>query len=386
MDRSAVSHAVVEVGPSRVRGPTCLEQELVSVALDAIDDDLALLGERAVSVPELWAELMCAAAGGADAVVLVCPTWWPSARIDRVRAAAEQAARAVEVLGRTAVLQNDSRATVVEIGPELIVVTRVGARAVVIADHDGDVAEEVTAAVGLAGPVLIDAPAYMYAGRSVDEIVKRLCRSGISARLIDEVAVRRAAARQVPPSDVAPGQDGRRRRRTAVTAGVVVTTVTVCGGLGLRGGGAEPPVTPTSLLVEGRVEMLVPAAWPVQRITSGPGSARVEVVSPSDDDVRLHLTQSVGPPETDHARTAASLRAALAEEPGDVFVDFDASASPAGRVAVSYRELRPDRHVAWTVLVDGRVRIAIGCQSAPGRESAVRDVCDQAIRSARAIA
>ncbi|KUH81572.1 hypothetical protein AU186_16845 [Mycobacterium sp. GA-1999] len=359
---------------------------MVSAALEAIDDDLALVVEQAVSVPGLWAELMRAAVAGADAVVLVCPTWWPRARIDRVRAAAEQAAATVEVLGRTAVLQNDTHATVIEIAPELVVVTRVGARAVVIANHDGDVAEEVTAAVGLAGPVLIDAPANLHAGRLVDGVLKRLRSCGISARLADEDAVRRAATRQAAPSDVGPDPGGSRRHRTAVMASVVVTTVTLCGGFALRGRAAEPPTPATTLLTEGRVEMMVPAAWPAQRITSGPGSARLEVVSPSDDDVRLHLTQSIGPPETDLAQTAASLRAALAGEPGEVFVEFDASGSPAGRTAVSYRELRPDHHVAWTVLVDGRVRIAIGCQSAPGRESAVRDVCDQAIRSARAIA
>ncbi|KUH95606.1 hypothetical protein AU188_19955 [Mycobacterium sp. IS-3022] len=354
--------------------------------MEAIDDDFALLAEQPVSVPELWAELMRVAVDGADAVVLVCPTWWPSTRIERVRAAAERAATTVEVLGRTAVLQNDTRAAVVEIAPELVVVTRVGARAVVIADHDGDVAEEVTAAVGLVGPVLIDAPANMHAGRLVDGVLKRLRSSGVSARLADEDAVRRAATRQAAPIDVAPGPGGSRRRRTAAMASVVVAAVAVCGGLTLRGGAAEPAVAATTLLAEGRVEMMVPVAWPVQRITSGPGSARLEVVSPSDDDVRLHLTQSVGPPGTDLAQTATSLRAALADEAGDVFVDFDASGSPAGRSAVTYRELRPDHHVAWTVLVDGRVRIAIGCQSAPGRESGVREVCDQAVRSARAIA
>jgi type VII secretion-associated protein (TIGR03931 family) len=51
---------------------------------------------------------------------------------------------------------------------------------------------------------------------------------------------------------------------------------------------------------------------------------------------------------------------------------------------VTYREVRADRHVAWTVLVDGDVRIAIGCQSPPGREELVQDACEQAIRSAHA--
>lgn len=372
--------AVVEVGPATIRGPNPLDPELVSAALKAVDDDLALLAERAICVPDLWAELMRAAVGDADAVVLVCPTWWPSTRIDRVRAAV--AATTVEVVGRTAVLQRRARATVVEIAPELVVVTRPGARAVVIPNVGDGVAARVAAAVGLAGPVLIDAPVD---GRLTNEIWKWLQANEIQSQLADERAVGRGAAMQPPSVDFVPGPRGNRPRRRAVLTGVVAMTVTVCGVFGLRGSAAEPPSSAATLLVEGRVRVTVPASWPVQRITSGPGSARAQLISPSDDDVALHLTQSVGPPQAGLAETAASLRAALAGEPGDVFVDFNAADSPAGRAGVTYRELRADHDVAWTVLVEAGVRIAIGCQSAPGRESTVRDVCDQAIRSAHVI-
>jgi hypothetical protein len=37
------------------------------------------------------------------------------------------------------------------------------------------------------------------------------------------------------------------------------------------------------------------------------------------------------------------------------------------------------------VLLDGAVRISVGCQSRPGGEDAVRDVCEQAVRSAHAV-
>jgi len=37
------------------------------------------------------------------------------------------------------------------------------------------------------------------------------------------------------------------------------------------------------------------------------------------------------------------------------------------------------------VLIDESLRIAIGCQSAPGDEEAVREACDQAVRSAHAV-
>ncbi|HEX2213764.1 MAG TPA: type VII secretion-associated protein, partial [Mycobacterium sp.] len=114
------------------------------------------------------------------------------------------------------------------------------------------------------------------------------------------------------------------------------------------------------------------------------GSARLQLVSPSQREVALHVTQSAGTPDQDFA-TAESLRAALSNEPDGVFVDFNASDVRAGRPAVTYREIRPHRHVAWAVLVDGGVRIAIGCQSAPARGDLVRDVCDRAIRSAHAV-
>lgn len=372
-----MSRVVIEVGPVTIRGPSSPHPELVSAALEAIDDDLALLGERAVAVPELWVELMRTAAGDSDTVILVFPTWWPSARIDRVRAAV--AATTVEVVGRTAVLQRESRATVVEIAPELVVITRAGARAVVIPDVDGSVAERVAAAVGAAGPVVIDAPC---GDRLVAEVLKRLRANGIATRMADESAVRRAAAQRPPSDDVPPGN---RSRRGAVLPGVVAMTVTVCAVFGLRGGTAEPPGPAATLLTEGRVRVTVPSAWLVQRIISGPGSARAQLISPSDENVALHLTQSVGSPQAGLAEAAASLRSALADEPRDVFVDFNPFDAPAGRAAVTYRELRADHHVAWAVLVEDGVRIAIGCQSAPGRESMVRDVCDQAIRSAHVI-
>ena len=52
--------------------------------------------------------------------------------------------------------------------------------------------------------------------------------------------------------------------------------------------------------------------------------------------------------------------------------------SPTGR-------RRGARQIDWTVLVDDTVRIAVGCQSAPGGEDAVRAVCEEAIRSAHAV-
>jgi type VII secretion-associated protein (TIGR03931 family) len=142
---------------------------------------------------------------------------------------------------------------------------------------------------------------------------------------------------------------------------------------------------PMTLLVEGRVGVMAPAQWVVQRVTSGPGSARLQVVSPTDTDIAVNVTQSSLLPHQSHEQVAESLRSALRHEPDGVFVDFNPSDHRAGRPVVTYREVRADRHITWVVLVDESLRIAIGCQSAPGQEEAVREVCDQAIQSAHAV-
>jgi type VII secretion-associated protein (TIGR03931 family) len=141
---------------------------------------------------------------------------------------------------------------------------------------------------------------------------------------------------------------------------------------------------PPAVLVEGRVALTVPADWPTQRVIAGPGSARVQVTSPSDPEVALHVTQSPIAGET-LSGTAERLKHAVDAEPAGVFVDFNPSGTSAGRPAVTYREVRAGHHVRWTVFVDGPVRISLGCQSRPAMEDAVRAVCEQAVRSAHAI-
>jgi type VII secretion-associated protein (TIGR03931 family) len=101
--------------------------------------------------------------------------------------------------------------------------------------------------------------------------------------------------------------------------------------------------------------------------------------------VALHVTQSPVPPDETLTVTAERLQRAIGSEPGGVFVDFNASGTTAGRPAVTYREVRASHQVRWTVVLDGPVRISIGCQSRAGADEAVREVCEQAVRSAHAI-
>jgi type VII secretion-associated protein (TIGR03931 family) len=83
--------------------------------------------------------------------------------------------------------------------------------------------------------------------------------------------------------------------------------------------------------------------------------------------------------------TADSLKQAIDAEPTGVFVDFNPIGNVAGRPAVTYREVRSAHDIRWTVLVDKAIRISIGCQSRHGHEDAMRQVCELAVRSARAL-
>ena len=98
----------------------------------------------------------------------------------------------------------------------------------------------------------------------------------------------------------------------------------------------------------------------------------------------LHITQS-RVPTADLAATADTLRSAVEVQPPGVFVDFNPDDRRAGRPAVTYREVRPGHDIHWAVVVAGRMRISIGCQSAPGQAEHIEAACEQAIRSAREI-
>jgi type VII secretion-associated protein (TIGR03931 family) len=140
----------------------------------------------------------------------------------------------------------------------------------------------------------------------------------------------------------------------------------------------------TTYLVEGHVALEVPARWPVRRIVAGPGSARLQVSSPADPEVALHVTQS-RVALTGLAATAEFLRGAIDAAPAGVFVDFNPADRSAGRPVVTYREVRADHDVRWTVWVDKAIRISIGCQSRHGDAEAVSQECDLVVRSARAL-
>ncbi|HWS91009.1 MAG TPA: type VII secretion-associated protein [Mycobacterium sp.] len=427
MSPSVGAHrTVIEAGPGTIRRLCCgtgevLDDdmsEIVGAALSAIDDRVALVGERPVAVHSLWCaalrSLNCSCPDAQKTMVVVHPSWWASSRVEAVTAAASTVAADVLARSRSWLLTQASHtehaereATVaVEIAERLVVITGAEVVAIPRSAEPRTVAEE--AAMVIAGMardatavVLIDAPGTVAGAPALATLIAAaLRRGGQAVREIGDARLARLGQSVLSALDdpaeahpIAGGRGVRSRARmlsglagAAVVVTVSALAVSAVAPVGRHG--ASPAVqvqtAPTTFLVEGRVALTVPANWPTQRVVTGPGSARVQVTSPSDPEVALHVTQSPVAGET-LSGTAERLKRAIDAEADGVFVDFNPSGISAGRPAVTYREVRTGHHVRWTVLLDGPVRISVGCQSRPGDEGAVRDACEQAVRSAHAI-
>lgn len=383
-----MSVGVVEVGPSTVRGSHPAPPNVVTAALECIDDDIAILDDAPVTVDSMWRELFrTVLPDRRDDVVLIFPTWWPTSRVERVRDALDLGSSKIIVRQRADVISSGSGdgATVIEIAPEFVVVVRAGE--VVAADPRAgdprDVARAVADRVVAPTTVLVDAPAGVVGGAELAcAIAEFLRRDGSTVTTVHPDSVTRVKHEQPRrPS----GLPSRGRWRSVALAAAVVSATLLC--VGVVVGSGDPPdeaAVPMTLLVEGRVALKVPALWAVQRVTSGPGSARVEVSAP-DGSAALLMTQArVSSGET-LSSTSAMLRRALDGQPAGTFSQFNPDDRRADRPSATYRELRGSRQVDWTVFVDGTSRIAVGCQSAPGAQEAVRRVCEEAIRSAHSV-
>ena len=411
--------AIIEAGPGTIRRLCCrtdtvtdhATSERSRAALDGIDDPVALVGERPVAVDSLWSAALGSALGdGPDihnAPVLVHPSWWSSSRVGVLVGAAATVSGEVRARPRSWLLARASDAVpeataVVEIAERLVAITGAGG---IVALPRGSgphpLAGEVARAVaGLAAAVVvIDATSTIAGAPALATAIADAVRG--RARKVVQIDDARLAglaesARPASPAPAEPSQPRRTARGpgfrpgSRVLGGLGAAALVLAGAApavvsgGGRGATERVETAPTTFLVEGRVALTVPANWPTQRVLAGPGSARVQVTSPSDPEVALHITQSPVANET-LGGTADRLRRAIDAAPAGVFVDFNPSGVSAGRPAVTYREVRAGHHVRWTVLVDGPVRISVGCQSRPGDEDAVRGVCEQAVRSAHAL-
>jgi type VII secretion-associated protein (TIGR03931 family) len=408
----SADRAIIEVGPGTIRrlccGTSMADAEICMTALDAIDDRVALVDGCPVAVDSLWRTLLrsldCGSRGG---LIVVHPSWWPASRIDVVTAAAEAAVDGpIEVVARPRswLLTRASP----DAGPEVPVVVEIAERLVAVAGAEVVavprraeprlVVEEVASVIAGMTPavVLIDASSTVAGAAALATLIADTVRVGGGQNVVEIDDARllqlarsarkaRSAHEQPRSSGSAGGARSRARRLGGLAAAgvVLVAAVSAVATMG-RHGVPVADKTPTTFLVEGRVALTVPGNWPTQRVVAGPGSARVQVTSPSDPEVALHVTQSPVAGET-LSGTAERLKRAMDAEPAGVFVDFNPYGISAGRPAVTYREVRAGHHVRWTVLLDGVVRISVGCQSRPGGEDAVRDVCEQAVRSAHAV-
>ena len=376
---------VVEVGPAGVqvlRGPSAArpDEAMVSAVLDGIDDDVALFDERPVEVAELMRAVMSSILGDSrDPVVIVHPSWWSRARINLV-VRSSGPTRTVVAVSRSEVARAAGLVgPVIEIAEEFVAVAGPGLR--VFGRGNIESVAAVVAESGQSGDVLLDAPAGIAgSANTADGIRVALAARGRSARDIDVAAI----AGAVP---------ARRRARGLVAAflaasGVLATLVLPVGRelvgaavATLRPDGGAPAPAAVNL-VEGRIVVEVPPHWKVERVRSGSGSRRVQVDSPADADIALHITAAYAPGST-LAQAAEVLGDAVAAATPGVFVGFRAAGEVAGRPAVTYREVRAGRVVDWSVVLSGSTRIGIGCQSAPDRTEVVRSACEQAIRTAR---
>ncbi|MGH3677760.1 MAG: type VII secretion-associated protein [Mycobacterium sp.] len=382
----------MEVGPAAIRGPCDVDDRLVSTALECIDDEIALLDEQPVAVDAVWREVFRSVLpDSAQTAVLVCPTWWPSPRIELVARAAAAASTNVTVLQRAQVLADGlpDTLTVAEVAAELVSVWRAGS--VVAAEsriaEPEHVAKAVADSVGAPpGAVLVDTPAGVYGAVTLGaDVAGRLRAKGITVSIAHQDRVLAAVAR-VTPKPSCPKPDSFAPRPVAVVAGALLSAALLCVGIAVRPESDGPPASeaPMTLLVEGRVAVKVPAQWAVQRITAGPGSARVQVTSPGGE-TAVHITQSQLPGPQAQAATAVTLRKAFDEQPPGVFVQFNPDDRQADRPAVTYREIREGHHIDWVVFVDDTVRIGVGCQSASAGERVLHFACHEAIRSAHAV-
>lgn len=377
MDSRTVTGVLLIVGPGSVHGPNPLCHETVSAAIDAIDEQYVLLDERPVGVDALWASIVAEAAGDpAQGLILVVPGWWSDARVDRIRRAADEHGGEPVVVRRHQA-HRTRPGCILEIAPEFVL-CRVAGSPVSVTPRLGEMTMVAVAAaqsVTASGPVLIDAPVGVAGVADLAAAIAGQLRGrGRDVRVVDDPTLAAEYAVEPPPVAAVPAR--HRRPVLALSVGALLSVGVLLG----AGHTVESPVESTMLITEGRVSMRIPADWMLQRVTTGTGSPRIQAFPPGGGVSAILLTQSPAGP--DPAAIAIVLKAALEQQVPGVFADFREDGDRGGRTVLSYNEIREGREIGWAVFVDGRTRIAIGCQqSRPGR-AAIRAHCDEAIRSA----
>jgi type VII secretion-associated protein (TIGR03931 family) len=403
-----VTAHIVEVGPSVVRQLCCdgdsPDSEMVRAAFDSIDDEMALLDLRPVTVDALWRLVLGSVdCGNPERAVVIHPSWWTPTRIDMVCAAAQSLAGEVVMrprswlLTQASAIESRHETIVVEIAETFVVITGATVMAETRRGDPRTVAEKVVRSIKeltseATAVAVIDAPSAVDGAGALATMIAEGVRAsgGMTAVQVDEVQFRELAALSVAGHDSACASncldEGAHRHRRHWLLAMLTLLIIAALGVGAWGRRSTPANggATTTFLVEGHLALEIPAQWPSRRVVAGPGSARVLVSSPSNPEVALHVTQS-RVAIASLAATAEFLKDAIDAEPVGVFVDFNPADDRFGRPAVTYREVRSGHDIRWTVWVDKAVRISIGCQSPHGHDDAVQQACELAVRSARAL-
>ncbi|GAS97256.1 type VII secretion-associated protein, Rv3446c f amily, C-terminal domain protein [Mycolicibacterium canariasense] len=372
----------VVFGPATVRGACAVPAELVGAGLAALDDRHTVVDDRVVEVDAVLGDIVGTAAGdGPREIVLICPGWWPAARLHRVRAAAAGHCPEVVVLQRPQVYRraHPDVEVLIEIADEFVVagaLTDGAYTAALVVPRQADPADAVVSGLGGPASVLVDVPTAVAGARTVaTDIAARLRRGGTDVAITGDRQLSRAATGWADTTTAA-GDSSRRILPWIVAAGLLAVSATT---LALPD---EPDSGTTVSVVEGRVAARVPTGWTVERITAGAGSRRVQAVEPGGNRAVL-IVQSRA--EADLAATAATLDTALQRQDPGVFTALRTAVERGGRTVIGYTETRAGREIDWAVFLDGAVRIAVGCQSPPGQAARMVAVCDEVIRSAHGI-
>ena len=379
-----IRDVMIVAGPATICGPAAVDAELADAAISCIDDDIGLVGFKVRDAQQIWCDVIADAAGSSTArVSVVCPAFWPPNRIGRIREAARTVASEVVILDRREALRKvvgQPCCPVVEVGEDLVVLARPGGPATALRRSSRALADLVVHGLDDAPSVIIDVPAGIVGAAQVAaELSNLLGRRGTDVTIL-------GCADLCPDVEAQIGQRRWKTRGLMLASAVVVIALLILAALPGHGRSPGAPaaavVTEAELtwLVEGQVAMQVPAGWTADRVVSGRGSARVRVASPHEPRRIIHLTQTSVPARPSLAESARALRTAAAGLRAGVITDFNDAATAAGRAAVTYREVRADYAVQWTVLLGDTVRIAIGCQGPD-----IADACDVAIRSAHRV-
>ncbi|HYQ35460.1 MAG TPA: type VII secretion-associated protein, partial [Mycobacterium sp.] len=211
--------AIVEAGPGTVRRLCCgtvtvadgETSEVVSAALDAVDDQVALVGGRPVTVSSLWsAALRSVTCAPSDGTVIVHPSWWSSSRVAVITAAAATVADGVLTRPRSWLLTQATDAereetAVVEITERLVVITAAEVVAVPRGDEPRPVAEEVARAIAriaAVAVVLVDAPSTVTGAPTLAALIAdAVGSSGQAVVQIDDARLRSLAQSAMSVAD-----------------------------------------------------------------------------------------------------------------------------------------------------------------------------------------